>query len=76
MCVYQVTFETLDLTNQELLRNVLGVKEHDPSDLVKTGVTEKMPWLGKHELCVKELYNSKRCVLFVFCRVSSAICVS
>lgn len=75
MFIYQVTLETPNLTNQELLRNVLGVKERDPSDLVKTGVTEKMPWLGKHELCVKKLYNSKRCVCF-FCRVSSAICVA
>lgn len=51
---------------QELLRNVLGIKEHNPAELVKARITEKIPWLGSPELCVKQLYKGERWLVY-FC---------
>lgn len=62
-------FWNINPTSQELLTSVLGIKEHSPAELVKARITEKIPWLGSPELCVKQFYKGERWGVFVgfFC---------
>jgi len=47
-------FGTPNPTSQQLLRNILSIKEHSPTELVKARIAERIPWLGSPDQCVKQ----------------------